>query len=97
MWRISLGLGVVPALAVFIWRLNMEEPVRFRRDSMKHARIPYLLIFRRYGVRLAAISCTWYLLRYICYFDAAGSFNPLGLYMISSRKFLLLVLLNLST
>ena len=75
MWRISLGLGVVPALAVFIWRLNMDEPVRFKRDSMKHARIPYLLIFRRYGVRLAAISLTWYLLRYICHLDAAGSFN----------------------
>jgi hypothetical protein len=59
-WRLSLGLGVVPALAVFIWRLNMEEPARFRKDSMKNARIPYLLILRRYGVRLAAISATWY-------------------------------------
>ena len=86
MWRLSLGLGVVPALAVFIWRLNMEEPARFRRDSMKHARIPYLLILRRYGVRLAAISATWYLLRYIRHLDAAGLFNSLGLYMISSRK-----------
>lgn len=63
MWRLSLGLGVVPALAVFIWRLNMEEPARFRKDTMKNARIPYLLILRRYGVRLAAISLTWYLLR----------------------------------
>jgi len=71
-WRISLGLGVVPALAVFIWRLNMEEPVRFRKDSMKHARIPYLLILRRYGVRLAAISCTWFIYDFITY--------PFGIY-----------------
>ncbi|KAF8223841.1 MFS Git1p-related glycerophosphoinositol and glycerophosphocholine permease [Tricholoma matsutake] len=48
-WRLSLGLGVVPALAVFLWRLNMEEPTRFKKDSMKHARIPYWLILRRYG------------------------------------------------
>ena len=63
MWRLSLGLGVVPALAVFIWRLNMEEPARFRQDSMKNARIPYTLVIRRYGVRLAAISSAWYLLQ----------------------------------
>jgi len=71
-WRLSLGLGVVPALAVFIWRLNMEEPARFRKDSMKNARIPYLLIFRRYGVRLAAIALTWFIYDFITY--------PFGIY-----------------
>ena len=59
-WRLSLGLGVIPAAAVFIWRLNMEEPARFRKDSMRHARIPYWLVIRRYGGSLAAISATWY-------------------------------------
>lgn len=72
----------------------MEEPERFRKDSMKNARIPYTLIFRRYGTRLAAISATWYLLRCICDLDAAGSFHSLGFCTISSRKSLLLVLLN---
>jgi len=71
-WRLSLGLGVVPALAVFIWRLNMEEPARFRKDSMKNARIPYLLIFRRYGIRLAAIALTWFIYDFITY--------PFGIY-----------------
>ncbi|KAF8150636.1 MFS Git1p-related glycerophosphoinositol and glycerophosphocholine permease [Crassisporium funariophilum] len=59
-WRLSLGLGVVPALAVFIWRLSMEEPARYKKDSMKHAPIPYKLVFRRYGWSLAAISATWF-------------------------------------
>jgi len=59
-WRISLGLGVIPALAVLIWRLSMEEPARYKKDSMKNAKIPYLLIIKRYGVSLAAISFTWY-------------------------------------
>lgn len=58
-WRLSLGLGVVPALAVFVWRLNMDEPVRYKKDSMKKARIPYILILKRYGGSLAAISATW--------------------------------------
>ncbi|KAF8956504.1 putative metabolite transporter [Flammula alnicola] len=57
-WRLSLGLGIIPALAVFIWRLNMDEPARYKKDCMKHARIPYLLVLRRYGGSLAAISCS---------------------------------------
>ncbi|PPQ67528.1 hypothetical protein CVT25_006069 [Psilocybe cyanescens] len=64
-WRLSLGLGVIPALAVFIWRLSMEEPARYKKDSMKHARIPYMLVLRRYGGRLAAISFTWFLYDFI--------------------------------
>lgn len=59
-WRLSLGLGVVPALLVFIWRLNMDEPERYKKDSMKHAKIPYMLALKRYWVSLAAISFTWY-------------------------------------
>ncbi|KDR66127.1 hypothetical protein GALMADRAFT_1362261 [Galerina marginata CBS 339.88] len=71
-WRISLGLGVIPALAVFLWRLSMEEPTRYKKDSMKHMRIPYLLVLRRYGGRLAAISFTWFLYDFISY--------PFGIY-----------------
>lgn len=73
----------------------MEEPARFRRDSMKHTRIPYLLIFRRYGVRLAAISFTWYSsLQGVFDLDASNSFHSLGFCMISSRNNLSLILLN---
>lgn len=71
-WRLSLGLGVIPAAAIFIWRLNMDEPARYKKDSMKYARIPYILVLRRYGLRLAAISITWFLYDFIVY--------PFGLY-----------------
>ncbi|KAF9046891.1 MFS Git1p-related glycerophosphoinositol and glycerophosphocholine permease [Hymenopellis radicata] len=71
-WRLSLGLGVIPALAVLIWRIRMNEPERFKKDSMKHARIPYKLVLRRYGGSLAAISFTWFLYDFIVY--------PFGLY-----------------
>ena len=66
-WRLSLGLGIIPALAVLIWRLNMEEPERFKRDSMRDAKIPYWLIIKRYWVGLLAISTSWFLYDFIVY------------------------------
>ncbi|KAF8583046.1 MFS Git1p-related glycerophosphoinositol and glycerophosphocholine permease [Ramaria rubella] len=71
-WRGSLGLGIIPAVAVFIWRLRMEEPTRFKKDSMKNATIPYMLIIRRYWTRLAAVCITWFIYDFITY--------PFGLY-----------------
>ncbi|KAG6919883.1 hypothetical protein DXG01_015591 [Tephrocybe rancida] len=61
-WRLSLGLGVVPALAVLLWRLNMDEPIRYKTDSMRDTRIPYRLVIRRYWASLAAISVVWFIL-----------------------------------
>ncbi|CAE6440464.1 unnamed protein product [Rhizoctonia solani] len=66
-WRGSLGFGVIPALAVLVWRLRMSEPTRYQRDSMRNAKIPYMLIIRRYWVSLAAISATWFLYDFITY------------------------------
>ncbi|KAF9510279.1 hypothetical protein BS47DRAFT_1373343 [Hydnum rufescens UP504] len=71
-WRISLGLGVVPAAAVFIWRLRMAEPERFQKDSMKHVTIPYWLVFRRYWPSLLAICAAWFIYDFITY--------PFGIY-----------------
>ncbi|KAF8887371.1 putative metabolite transporter [Infundibulicybe gibba] len=58
-WRISLGLGVAPALTVFFWRYAMDEPVLYKSDSIRGPSTPYVLILRRYGVKLAAISFVW--------------------------------------
>ncbi|KAF9448516.1 putative metabolite transporter [Macrolepiota fuliginosa MF-IS2] len=71
-WRLSLGLGMVPALFVFFWRLNMEEPERYKKDCMKHAKIPYSLVFKRYWVSLTAISFIWFMYDFIVY--------PFGIY-----------------
>ncbi|KNZ72939.1 putative metabolite transport protein, partial [Termitomyces sp. J132] len=71
-WRISLGLGMVPALGVFLWRLNMDEPLRFKKDSMKYTKIPYLLVLKRYWRSLAAISFVWFLYDMVVY--------PFGIY-----------------
>ncbi|KAF8207091.1 MFS Git1p-related glycerophosphoinositol and glycerophosphocholine permease [Mycena galopus ATCC 62051] len=71
-WRISLGLGFFPAIAVFAWRWAMEEPELYKKSSMKTVKIPYLLVFRRYGLQLAAISVTWFIYDFITY--------PFGIY-----------------
>jgi hypothetical protein len=38
----------------------MQEPTRFKKESMKNTTFPYGLIFRRYRKRLAAVSLTWF-------------------------------------
>ncbi|KAG2092124.1 major facilitator superfamily domain-containing protein [Suillus discolor] len=58
-WCLSLGLGVVPATGVFFWRLHMEEPNRYKCDSMKHVHIPYRLVIKRYWHGLLGISLAW--------------------------------------
>jgi hypothetical protein len=45
----------------------MEEPTRYKKDSMKHAKIPYWLIIKRYWVGLAALSLTWFIYDFITY------------------------------
>ncbi|THH01037.1 hypothetical protein EW145_g6988 [Phellinidium pouzarii] len=71
-WRLSLGLGMIPAAFVFVWRLRMDEPTRYKKDSMKHTRIPYWLILRRYWKGLSAICVSWFVYDFIVY--------PFGIY-----------------
>ena len=66
-WRISLGLGMIPAAAVFIWRLRMQEPTRYKRDSMRRVKTPYWLIFKRYWVGLTALCLAWFVYDFITY------------------------------
>lgn len=58
-WRLSLGLGVVPAVAVLLWRLRMIEPPSYKKNSMKSVRIPYYLVIKRYWRGLFGISLAW--------------------------------------
>lgn len=55
----------------------MDEPERFKRDSMKHAKIPYRLIIKRYWVGLLAVSASWFLYDFIVYPVCSLSFHPL--------------------
>ncbi|KAK4687773.1 hypothetical protein P7C73_g2347, partial [Tremellales sp. Uapishka_1] len=71
-WRITLGLGIVPPMFLLYFRLKMREPEAYIKNSMKKARIPYWLIIKRYWVKLAAVSITWFIYDWITY--------PFGIY-----------------
>lgn len=71
-WRLSLGLGVIPALAVFIWRLRMDEPSRFKESSMNRGKTPYWLILKRYWKSLLGLCIVWFIYDFITY--------PFGIY-----------------
>ena len=58
-WRVSLGIGVVFPLVLFILRLRLKEPEEFAKESMKR-KTPYLLVLRYYWFRLAAVSLIWF-------------------------------------
>lgn len=60
-WRGTLLLGFVPPLILLIARIFMVEPVAYKKNSMRHTKIPYWLIFKRYWVKLAALSVTWFI------------------------------------
>lgn len=45
----------------------MEEPSRYKRDSMKHVRIPYGLVIKRYWRGLLGVSLSWFIYDFITY------------------------------
>lgn len=45
-WRVSLGLGAIPPLSLLWLRIKLQEPEEFKRETMKNAKTPYLLILR---------------------------------------------------
>lgn len=60
-WRTSLGIGVVFPILLFVLRLFVREPEDFQRNSMRHAKTPYLLSLRFYGWRLFVVSLIWFI------------------------------------
>ncbi|ORZ14114.1 major facilitator superfamily domain-containing protein [Absidia repens] len=65
-WRLCLGIGIIPPLAVLYIRLKMTESDRYKKMAMKK-KVPYLLIFKRYWKRLFAVSFTWFVYDFISY------------------------------
>lgn len=71
-WRLLVGLGVVPCLIVLPFRLIMEQSKTFQKGAIKYNKIPYGLIIKRYWFQLTAISLAWFIYDFISY--------PFGLY-----------------
>ncbi|KAH6617845.1 major facilitator superfamily domain-containing protein [Chaetomium sp. MPI-SDFR-AT-0129] len=66
-WRTSLGIGAVFPAFLLIMRFFVKEPEEFRKNSMKHAKTPYLLVLRFYGFRLFIVSLIWFIYDFSSY------------------------------
>lgn len=55
-WRGTLGLGIIPPLILIVARIFMVEPEAYKKNSMRHTKIPYWLIIKRYWVKLLGMS-----------------------------------------
>ncbi|SNX82971.1 related to GIT1 - Glycerophosphoinositol transporter also able to mediate low-affinity phosphate transport [Melanopsichium pennsylvanicum] len=73
-WRLTLGLGAIPPLLVFFFRIGIKEPDHFRKGAIKTG-VPYWLIFKRYWVRLLAVCLAWFMYDYVSY--PSGIFSSL--------------------
>lgn len=54
-WRLSLGLGIIPPLSLLYLRLKLQEPEATKRESFRHGGTPYWLALKLYGPRLLLV------------------------------------------
>ncbi|KAF4825461.1 Glycerophosphodiester transporter GIT2 [Colletotrichum siamense] len=66
-WRTSLGIGVVFPIFLFVLRIFVKENEEFQKNSMRHAKTPYLLSLRFYGWRLFVVSLIWFIYDFSAY------------------------------
>ncbi|KAG5417823.1 GIT3 [Candida metapsilosis] len=76
LWRVAIGLGVVPPLILFFIRLKMKDSETFEKLNMKHVRYrdyPWWLIIKFYWYRLTVVSLIWFIYDFSTY--SFGNFN----------------------
>ncbi|OBT45912.1 hypothetical protein VE00_04207 [Pseudogymnoascus sp. WSF 3629] len=66
-WRVALGLGVIPPIVLLLMRLRLQEPEQYKRESMKHVKIPYGLVLKYYWFRLFVVGLIWFLYDFSAY------------------------------
>ncbi|KAK4189392.1 major facilitator superfamily domain-containing protein [Podospora australis] len=66
-WRTSLGIGVVFPLTLLGFRFYLREPEDFKKNSMKYAKTPYVLVLKYYGWRLFVVSLIWFIYDFSTY------------------------------
>ncbi|KAI5949102.1 hypothetical protein KGF57_004932 [Candida theae] len=78
LWRISIGLGVIPPLILFFIRLKMSNSTNFTKLNMKRVAYkdyPLWLIFKFYWFRLSIVSLIWFIYDFSVY--SFGTFNTI--------------------
>ncbi|CAO1638075.1 unnamed protein product [Parajaminaea phylloscopi] len=70
-WRVILGLGAIPPLSLLFFRARMHEPKSYKEGAITR-NLPWGLIFKKYWVRLTAVSLVWFAYDFVSY--------PAGIY-----------------
>ncbi|KAG0163967.1 hypothetical protein DFQ28_011009 [Apophysomyces sp. BC1034] len=65
-WRLSLGLGIIPPLSVLYFRLKMADSKHYKSSAIK-TKVPYWLIVKRYWFRILLASGLWFIYDFIAY------------------------------
>src|SRR5436309_1044856 len=60
-WRLAMGLGVIPPLSILYFRLKLEEPEEYKKQTMRDTKIPWPLVIKYYWFKLLVISVIWFI------------------------------------
>ena len=66
-WRICLGLGVIPPLSLIYLRFKLNEPESYARENFRKVKTPYWLALKFYGPRLALVCGIWFIYDFLTY------------------------------
>jgi MFS family permease len=66
-WRLTLGLGAIPPISLFILRTKFKDNEQFKKNNMKRARVPYWLVLKFYGPRLIVVALIWFMYDFSSY------------------------------
>nr|QFR37181.1 MFS transporter [Cyberlindnera americana] len=72
-WRVTLGLGAIPPISLFILRLYYQEGETFQKTRFKKVSIPYTAVIKFYWFRLLIVAIIWFIYDYSAY--AFGLFS----------------------
>lgn len=73
-WRITIGLGALPPITLFYFRLKYKESAAFRKTKFRKV-MPYWRLIKFYWFRLAVVSIIWFLYDFSAY--AFGTYSSI--------------------
>ncbi|SCV01071.1 LAME_0G13872g1_1 [Lachancea meyersii CBS 8951] len=65
-WRITLGLGAIPPLSLFLLRFKYKEGKQYQNTKFQRT-MPYWKVFKFYWFRLTIVSVIWFQYDFIAY------------------------------
>lgn len=66
-WRVTLGIGAIPPISLFIMRLYFDEGKQFQKLNLKNSTVPFMLIIKYYWFRLLVVSIIWWIYDFSAY------------------------------